>query len=226
MVSPARLAPLNGHRTLEEQTYQRLREAIARGTLAPGTKLVGSQLSIELGVSRITVANALKRLASEGFVVVTPHKEAVVAALDPDSLRELFAIRHALEDLVLRAAAERITERQIATLNDLDTELRTRSRDGDLLGYGRAERAFHIGIYEAAHLPLAVAILTDLWDRLEPYRGRRYVSSGLLNANHDEHATIIDALANHDGVRAATVMRHHIASGYERFLEALQKPPA
>src|SRR5258708_1346379 len=97
MSTTTRLLPINGHRTLEEQTYQRLREGITRGTLAPGTKLVGSQLSLDLGVSRITVANALKRLASEGFVVVTPHKEAVVAALDPTSLREVFDIRNALE---------------------------------------------------------------------------------------------------------------------------------
>ncbi|MDQ2786066.1 MAG: GntR family transcriptional regulator [Chloroflexota bacterium] len=223
MVSTARFTPLNGHRTLEEQTYQRLREAITRGALAPGTKLVGSQLSVELDVSRITVANALKRLASEGFVVVTPHKEAMVAALDPESLSEVFAIRYALEGLVLRAAAERITEPQIALLRERDAELRAYSISGDLTGYRRAERAFHIGIYEAAHLSLTAAILTDLWDRLEPYRGRRYVSTGLLNANHDEHATIIDALANHDGVRAAEAMRRHVASGYERFLDALQR---
>lgn len=226
MVSPARLPPLNGHRTLEEQTYQRLREAIARGTLAPGTKLVGSQLSLELGVSRITVANALKRLASEGFVVVTPHKEAVVAALDPESLSEVFAIRHALEDLILRAAAERITEPRIAALRELDAALRALSIAGDLTGYRRAERAFHISIYEAANLSLTAAILTDLWDRLEPYRGRRYVSIGLINANHDEHAMIIDALASHDGERAAAAMRRHVASGYERFIEALNTPPA
>lgn len=221
MVSPARLPPLNGHRTLEEQTYQRLREAIARGTLAPGTKLVGSQLSIELGVSRITVANALKRLASEGFVVVTPHKEAAVASLDPDSLREVFAIRHALEDLVMRAAAERITESQLGLLRELDQQLRAHSVAGDLPGYRRMERAFHIGIYEAANLSLTTAILTDLWDRLEPYRVRRYISIGLLNVNHEEHTTIIDALARHDSARAAEAMRHHVSSGYERFIEAL-----
>ncbi len=216
-----RLAPLDGHRTLEEQTYQRLREAISRGTLAPGTKLVGSQLSLDLGVSRITVANALKRLASEGFVVVTPHKEATVAALEPDSLKEVFAIRHALEDLMMHAAAVSITPAQIEVLREIDQHIHDYSLTGDLSAYRRGERDFHLGIYAAANLPLTTDILTDLWDRLEPYRGRRFVSIGLINANHGEHVAIIDALAQHDGARAAAVMRRHVALGYERFLEAL-----
>lgn len=217
----ARLAPLEGHRTLEEHTYQRLREAITRGALTPGTKLVGTQLSVELGVSRITVANALKRLASEGFVIVTPHKEAAVAALDMTSLRELFAVRHALEDLILRAAAENATGESLRMLRELDARLVRFSVAGDMGEYRKAERAFHIGIYECARLPLTAAILTDLWDRLEPYRGRRYVRTGLINANHTEHAAIIDALEQRDSERAVDAMHRHVAGGYVRFLEAL-----
>ena len=220
-VATTRLTPLAGHRTLEEQTYQQLREAIARGALVPGTRLVGSQLSIELGVSRITVANALKRLASEGFVVVTPHKEAVVAALDTTSLREVFAVRHALEDLIMRAVAAHIAESALRTLRETDARLIHFSRLGDLAEYRRAERAFHIGIYDAANMPLTAAILTDLWDRLEPYRGRRYVKTGLVNANHTEHAAILDALEQRDAQRAVDAMHDHVAAGFERFVEAI-----
>lgn len=217
-----RLTPLVGHRTLEEQTYQHLREAITRGALVPGIKLVGSQLSVELGVSRITVANALKRLASEGFVIVTPHKEAVVAALDATSLREVYAIRHALEDLIMRAVAEHVTDDAVDALRAIQTRLLHFSVTGNLTEYRKAERAFHIGIYDAANFPLTAAILTDLWDRVEPYRGRRYVSTGLINANHDEHTAILDALAKHDAQRAVDAMHHHVATGFARFLAALQ----
>src|SRR3954451_22516549 len=94
--SGAGLAEIDGHRTLEERTYQQLRGAIARGTLEPGARLVGSQLATTLGVSRITVPNAIKRLASEGFIVVTPHKEAQVASLDRARIDEMPTIRHAL----------------------------------------------------------------------------------------------------------------------------------
>ena len=223
--TPTTLAPLTGHRTLEEQTYQRLREAIARGTLAPGTKIVGSQLSVELGVSRITVANAIKRLASEGFVVVTPHKEATVAVFDTTSLREIFAIRHALEALILRAAAAQITVEQIARLRALDSQLDAFSHVGDIGGYRHVERAFHLGIYETANLPQTAAILTDIWDRVEPYRSRRWIRTGLMNANHNEHALILDALEAHDAERAVAIMYHHVEQGHERFREAMMMSP-
>ncbi len=215
------LAPINGHRTLEEQTYQRLRAAITGGTLEPGAKLVGSQMAMALGVSRITVANALKRLASEGFVVVTPHKEAMVAALDRGAIHEMATIRYALEDIVLHAAALRVTPDEIAALRGLDSELHARAARSDLARYRAGERAFHLAIYDAAHLPLTATLLTDLWDRFEPYRVRRYVRTGVSNANHIEHAGIIAALAAGDGDAAAAAMRAHVQGGYDRTIEAL-----
>lgn len=217
----AGLTPINGHRTLEEQTYQRLREAIARGSLEPGARLVGSQLATALGVSRITVANAIKRLASEGFIVVTPHKEAQVASLDRARVHEMAAIRHALEGLVLRAAAAHIRGEEIERLKGLDTELCRYCEQGNLAKYREYERRFHLAIYDAARLPLTAAMLTDLWDRFEPYRMRRFVIAGLRNANYAEHAGIIVALEERDGDAAAAAMYIHVKGGYDRAIEAI-----
>jgi DNA-binding GntR family transcriptional regulator len=215
------LVAINGHRTLEERTYQQLRTAIARGTLEPGARLVGSQLAATLGVSRITVANAIKRLASEGFVLVTPHKEAHVASLDRARIDEMRSIRHALEEFVLKAAAEHISSDAIAHLKEIDANLCRSCERGDLAKYRAYERQFHLGIYEAAHLPLTTAILIDLWDRFEPYRMRRFVITGLRNANYAEHEGIIAALEAHDGDALVKVMRAHVQGGYDRTIEAL-----
>jgi DNA-binding GntR family transcriptional regulator len=217
----AGLAPINGHRTLEEQTYQRLREAIARGSLEPGARLVGSQLATTLGVSRITVANAIKRLASEGFVVVTPHKEAQVASLDRERVHEMAAIRHVVEDLILQAAAARITPEEIERLKRIDGELCRYGEEGNLAKYREYERRFHLAIYEAARLPLTAAMLTDLWDRFEPYRMRRFIITGMRNANYGEHARIIAALEARDGDAAAAAMWEHVKGGYDRTIEAI-----
>jgi DNA-binding GntR family transcriptional regulator len=217
----AQLTAINGHRTLEERTYQQLRAAIARGTLEPGARLVGSQLATTLGVSRITVANAIKRLASEGFVVVTPHKEAQVASLDRARIDEMRTIRHALEAFVIRAAAARISPAEIERIIGINAELCRACERGDLTQYRVHERQFHLAIYEAAGLPLSTAILTDLWDRFEPYWMRRFVITGLRNANYEQHAAIIAALAAHDGAAAVAVMHDHVQGGYDRTIEAL-----
>lgn len=217
----AALQPLNGHRTLEEGTYRRLREGITSGALAPGAKLVGMRLATELGVSRITVANALKRLASEGFVMVAPHKEAIVAALSHARLEEMIAIRDALEGIVMRAAAVAITPETLSRLREANAALADAAIVNDLPRYRALEREFHVGIYEASGLPLTVALLADLWDRLEPYRGRRYNTMGLTTANHDEHAAILAALAAHDAEATVATMRAHVAGGHSKMRDAL-----
>jgi len=74
-------------KTREQATYDAIRRAIIQGRWADSVPLVASRLAIELGVSRITVANAFKRLSGEGFVQLVPHKEAIVAPLDRTDIR-------------------------------------------------------------------------------------------------------------------------------------------
>jgi DNA-binding GntR family transcriptional regulator len=209
--------------TLEEQTYRRLLEAILGGDYPPGMKLIGSRLAKEFHVSRITVANALKRLSSEGFVTSQPHREATVVALDEGDLYEIFLMRHALEDVVLREAALRITPETIRDLRETDRRVRQSIEHNDVAAYRASEREFHLAIYASSGLRLVATMLMDLWTRLEPYRGRRHSELGLLLESLADRAAIIDALDRRDGPEAATAMRHHVDRGYGRMLEVLRR---
>lgn len=212
------------HQTLEESAYQFLREHITSGELAPGTKLVGSRLAAELHVSRLTIANALKRLISEGFVEGSPHRESVVASLNERDLREIFLIRHALEDVVMEEAARNISPAVLARLRELNEQLRDSIQRQDAIAYRRIEREYHLLIYAAAELSMVGGILTDLWDRFEPYRGRRYSNIRLNLDAYTDHQAIHDALEARAGQKVAHVMRAHVDQGYERFRLALYGP--
>jgi DNA-binding GntR family transcriptional regulator len=83
---------------------QALRDRILDGDLAPGARLVERAITEDHGVSRVTVRAALGRLEAEGLVVVEPHRGARVAALGPEQLRDLFALRTALEVEAARIA--------------------------------------------------------------------------------------------------------------------------
>ena len=212
--------------TLEEQTYRRLLESILVGEYPPGTKLAGSRLADEMRVSRITVANALKRLTSEGFVVSQPHREAVVAMLDEADLHEIFLMRHALEDVVLREAARQITPEMLHDLREIDRQVRQSIRENDVRAYRAHERDFHLAIYAASGLRLVATMLMDLWTRLEPYRGRRHSEFGLLVDSLPDRESIIAALEHGDGRRAALAMRRHVDRGHKRMIEVLQRNTA
>jgi DNA-binding GntR family transcriptional regulator len=211
--------------TLEEQAYQRLLAAIQTGELVPGTRLVGTHLARRLQVSRITVANALKRLASEGYLESRPHRGSIVATLNEDDLREIFLIRHALEDIVLAETASVATAALIARLRDLDQAIRTAIERNDSIAYRDQERAFHILLYSAAQMRLVGSTLTDLWNRLEPYRNRRHAEMDLERDSAGDRVRIIDALERRDGSVAALEMRRHVDRGYERILFTLRAQP-
>lgn len=208
--------------TLERRAYDQLRAEILNGDLPPGTRLASSTLADRFRVSRITIANALKLLSSDGLVTLRPHREAVVSALDEDDLHEIFLIRHALEDEVLLVAAERATPSAIAYLRELDSRIRAAILRNDVVSYRQYEHEFHLQVYALSGLHLVSTTLIDLWTRLEPYRSRRHAELGLSTDSIDDRESIIAALAAHDGAGAALAMRRHVDRGYERMRETMR----
>ena len=104
--SPAARPPLFRqplrHQTLERLAYEHIRRAIVEGRLAPGERIVAQAVAAEAGISRIPVMQALRRLESEGFVCINPHRDVVVAALSPEEFRERFLLMATLMVEVVR----------------------------------------------------------------------------------------------------------------------------
>lgn len=208
--------------TLEERVYRFIHELIVSGEAVPGSPIVGSTVASTLGVSRITVANALRRLSSEGFVIVHPHRGAEVTALDETTLDEVFRIRYALESEVMARLAETIDTAGLTRLRDVDASVRESLGREDPHAYRQLERRFHLLIYELSGLPMISALLTDLWNRLEPYRGRRFAERMLAHDAMDDHERVLMALEQGDRDRAVSAMRRHVERGHAYLRDVLQ----
>ncbi|MER2115348.1 MAG: GntR family transcriptional regulator, partial [Solibacillus isronensis] len=89
--------------TLPSKIYRILREAIIKGQLQPGERLVQDDLAKTLNVSRMPIREAIKQLAAEGYVTVEPHKGAVVKQFTIHELEEIYFLRAKFEPM---AAAE------------------------------------------------------------------------------------------------------------------------
>src|SRR5690349_15950432 len=93
-----------------QQVYRKLRELIIRGQLAPGSRVVETDVASRLGVSRTPVRAALQRLQQEGFIIDTPslqQSRPTVAPLTREDARELFNIVAEIEGLAARFAASK-----------------------------------------------------------------------------------------------------------------------
>jgi DNA-binding GntR family transcriptional regulator len=211
-------------KTREQAAYESIRRAIIQGRWGPDEPLVVSKISAELGVSRITVSNAVKRLAGEGFVRLTPHKEAVVARLDPAGVREIYLMRAELEALAATEATARITASALTEarrLNDVVRQWRAGLPDA-IHALRAADRAFHRHVRGAADMPRLDELLENLADQCEYYRSRLLDPTRLAAPDPKAHDVLLDALAAHDGEAASKFMRDHIVFGMRTVLAALE----
>ena len=109
---------MNEYLPLRDVVFNTLRQAILKGELKPGERLMEIQLADRLGVSRTPVREAIRKLELEGLVVMIPRKGAEVASITETDLQDVLEVRRALEELAGSKACERITKEELAKLKE------------------------------------------------------------------------------------------------------------
>lgn len=210
-------------RTREQTVYDYLRRAITEGRWGPDDPIVGSRVAGDLGVSRITIANALKRLAGEGFVRLTPHREAFVAPMSPDEIEEIYLMRAALEAEAVACAARRMSPADLPAIRRLNERIGDPTLQGDVRAVRAADLALHGHIRGLARMPRLNESISNLVDQCEYYRARLLDARGVLTPEPRAHDELLDALGAGDAERARAFTREHVLRGMRSLLEALER---
>ena len=113
---------MNEYLPLRDVVFQTLRQAILRGELKPGERLMEIHLAQKLGVSRTPVREAIRKLELEGLVLMIPRKGAIVAEITVQDLEDVLEVRMALEELAVKIACKRITQEQLEEILEILTE--------------------------------------------------------------------------------------------------------
>lgn len=206
-------------KTKNVAVYKKLRQAILKGKLKPGQKIVMADLAKAFGLSETPVREAIRRLESDGYVHFTPHTGAIVTKIDEGELVEVYLIRIALEALATRLASPHITDKDIDYLNKKNHEIEVAIQQKKYENIGGINRDFHLRIYKAAPFPRLYKMICDLWDTFERWPSVfAYVPERAV-ASVDEHKKIIQALKMGDTDLADRLMKEQ----KERAMEALQK---
>lgn len=213
-------------KTREQVAYEGIRAAIVDGRLDQGALINVSRLADEIGVSRITVGNALKRLSGEGFVLLRPHREAIVAPLDPGLIREIYLMRAELEALGGQEEAIHITDEDLAELIEINEQIAAihTVQPLDVRALRAADLVFHRRLRAIARMPLLSTTLENLADRCEAFRARLLDARFRVLPAPYRHTEILDALAARDPARTAAALRRHILDGMEAILEQINEP--
>jgi DNA-binding GntR family transcriptional regulator len=198
------------HSPLFALVTDKLRERILKGQYAPGERLVENKLSIELGVSRIPVREALRALAAEGLVLIEPRRGASVATLSPHVAREMVEVRATLEGLNAKLAAQR---RDPALIAELEAVL----REGmDAAAQGRADELLELNtrFHEVLGNIAANSVLQEMMRSLRERTAALFGPANTVRArqNWDEHAQILQAVIAGDADLAALLAARHVYS--------------
>ncbi|MFN3657028.1 MAG: GntR family transcriptional regulator [Pseudolabrys sp.] len=190
----------------------RLREEITRGRLMPNQRLIEADLAASFGVNRAHVRTALAMLDQEGLVVREQNRGARVRAISDDEAMEIAQTRLAIEAMVARQAAERVSDAGRKTLRAVEADMRRAVKEADDLAYSRANAALHKEIQRIAGNATATRILSTLRSHLMRLQYRVILLPGRPQSSLAEHRAIVDAICAGDGDAAEAAMRRHLLS--------------
>ncbi|MGH7467214.1 MAG: GntR family transcriptional regulator [Longimicrobiales bacterium] len=221
---------LNGRTDRVKQAYHQLRELIVRGRLAPGTRIIETDVASRLGVSRTPVRGALQRLQQEGYIVEAgwgQQSRLAVAPLTKEDARELFAIVGEVEGLGARWSAE-LEEAQrdaiTADLKRLNHELAQVAADArpDHQRVFDLDQGFHRRYVVGAAGPRLLALHDAIKPQSERYV-RLYISALVdeIGTSVCEHTVIVDAIAAGEGEAAQSAVRSNWRNAAARLAKVI-----
>jgi len=195
-----------------EAAERALRTAISGGELSPGHRLVEAELADQIGVNRSSVRQALDALIAEGLVERIPHRGARVRVVPTDEALAITECRMALEALLARKAAERITDVEAGRLRAHQRAMADAVAAGDLLGYTELIGRLYGLVHEAARHPVATGLVDRLQAQLVRHQFRLSLRPGRPRVSLQELTALVGAISDRDADRAEAAAVAHFRS--------------
>lgn len=203
--------------TLPSKIYRILREAIIKGQIRPGERLIQDELAKTLGVSRMPIREAVKQLAAEGYVTFEPHKGAIVKEFSVPELEELYFLRSHFEPLAASESLKFLTQDILAELEALNEQMKE-TNDTDL--YIQLNIQFHHLLIKDCPFEKLNTIIHSLWTgfpQQTPHLLPNQVKTSIL-----EHEQIVQAIKANDIQLTCQLLEQHITRSGQDILQNIK----
>ena len=208
---------------LRDVVFNTLRQAILRGELKPGERLMEIQLANKLGVSRTPIREAIRKLELEGLVVMIPRKGAEVAKITVRDLKDALEVRMAIDSLSVKLACERLDEDDKTEIKQACVAFREAVKSKNVQAIVEGDERFHNTIYRASKNQKLITIAMNLREQVYRYRFE-YVKDFSYHENLiREHDQITEAILKGDVETAQKIMKEHIYNQEQIVIRNLQK---
>lgn len=201
---------MNEYLPLRDVVFNTLRQAILKGELKPGERLMEIALAERLGVSRTPIREAMRKLELEGLVVMIPRRGAQVANITEKDLNDVLEVRIVLENLSIEKACERMTEEELKKLWMAAKEFERSLDAGDPVRLAETDEAFHEIIYQASDNRRLKQVLNNLREQIYRYRVEYLKEEDTRNVLIGEHEELYNAIKARDVKKAQEISFKHI----------------
>ena len=196
------------HRTLTEEVFQVLSDAILAGTMKEGERLNETELAQKMGISRAPVREALAKLAQHGLAVQLPRKGTFVAKWRKKDLWEVATLRSVLEGLAARLASSNIEPADVHFFEGVIERMDTADQEGDIRQLIDLDITFHSRVWQCARHKQLRRALEDLKLQIKLFMIVTRPSD--VVGYPGQHQTLLEALCSHDPERAQRTAIEHV----------------
>lgn len=213
---------MDAYLPLRDVVFNTLREAILKGELKPGERLMELQLAAKLGVSRTPIREAIRMLEQEGLAVTIPRKGAEVAKMTEKDMEDVLQIREALDELAAKIACEQISEEQLEELVATMHEFEESTKTDNVKKIAEADVKFHDIIYQSTGNPKLVNMLNNLREQMYRYRVEYLKEEQTRNLLVSEHEELVKAIREGDVQKAQDISFHHLENQRKAIIRTIR----
>lgn len=207
--------------TLLDRVIEKLRGAILDFHFRPGHRLVERQLCEQLGVSRSSVREALRRLEADGLIKTVPHKGRTVASITAKEAQSVYEVRVALEAFAAQLFAERATDDQIKRLRASLRDMKAAVKTADPRVMLALKATFYNVILEGCGNTYCAELILSLQARIRFLRALAMSMPGRTQRSIAEMTRIVRAVEARDGDAAHAAYADHIQKAASVAISAL-----
>ena len=201
---------INEFLPLRDVVFNTLRQAILKGDLLPGERLMEIQLANKLGVSRTPIREAIRKLELEGLVIMIPRKGAIVAEITEKDLRDVLEVRTSLEVLAIELACVRITEEGLLELEEALNDFEKALSGKDVVLIAEKDVIFHDVVFNATNNERLIQTLNNLREQMYRYRLEFLKDFSHHERLRLEHQEIFATIKERNKERASKLIIEHI----------------
>lgn len=217
---------MNEYLPLRDVVFNTLRQAILKGELKPGERLMEIALAEKLGVSRTPIREAMRKLELEGFVVMIPRRGAQVANITEKDLNDVLEVRIALENVAIEKACTRMSKEDMGRLWLAAKEFERTMAEGNLVRLAEADVAFHEIIYRASDNKRLNQVLNNLREQIYRYRVEYLKEEETRNVLVKEHEELTKAIRQRDVKKAQEISFRHIENQRRAIIQSIEAEEA